>query len=95
MASEKTGWSFGPTRLRRALTKSRNLVSIRLMKAIGINYALDHVRRRYHADKLPRDLSLSLGSGAVTPMQIATGYTVLANGFQVDSTLSAPSNRPR
>lgn len=81
-----SGKSFGPTRLRWALTKSRNLVSIRLMKAIGINYALDHVRRfGIDVDKLPRDLSLSLGSGAVTPMQIATGYTVLANGgFQVD-----------
>ena len=59
-----SGKSFGPTRLRWALTKSRNLVSIRLMKAIGINYALEHVRRfGIEVDKLPRDLSLSLGVG--------------------------------
>jgi penicillin-binding protein 1A len=80
-----SGKSYGPTRLRFALTKSRNLVSIRLLRNIGIEYALEHVQRfGIKASKLPRDLSLSLGSGAVTPLEIATGYSVLANGgFEV------------
>jgi penicillin-binding protein 1A len=76
-----SGKFFGPTRLRWALTKSRNLVSIRLLQAIGIDYAMEHLRRfGVDVDKLPRDLSLSLGSGAITPLELATGYTVLANG---------------
>lgn len=76
-----SGKSYGPTRLRFALTKSRNLVSIRLLRNIGINYALGHMPRfGINPARLPRDLSLSLGSGAVTPLDIATGYSVLANG---------------
>ena len=80
-----SGKSYGPTRLRLALTKSRNLVSIRLLRAIGIDTALEHVQRfGIDASKLPRDLSLSLGSGGVKPLDIATGYAVLANGgYQV------------
>ncbi|MBT6274433.1 MAG: penicillin-binding protein 1A [Chromatiales bacterium] len=75
------GKSFGPTRLREALANSRNLVSIRLLAKIGINYTIEHVKRfGINTDKLPRDLSLSLGSGALTPLELATGYTVLANG---------------
>ncbi|NKC15755.1 MAG: PBP1A family penicillin-binding protein [Gammaproteobacteria bacterium] len=76
-----SGKSYGPTRLRTALINSRNLVSIRLLDRIGIDYALQHVERfGLDASKLPRDLSLSLGSGAITPMELATGYSVLANG---------------
>ena len=72
---------YGPTSLREALTKSRNLVSIRLLQAIGINYALDYVKRfGFDPNTLPRALSLALGSGTVTPMQIANGYSVFANG---------------
>lgn len=80
-----SGKSYGPTRLRLALTKSRNLVSIRLLRAVGIDKALEHVQRfGIDASKLPRDLSLSLGSGGVKPLDIATGYAVLANGgYQV------------
>jgi len=73
--------SFGPTRLRVALTKSRNLVSIRVLKAIGVDAAMSFIERYgLDIDKLPRNLSLALGSGSVTPLEMATGYTVLANG---------------
>lgn len=76
-----SGEFFGPTRLRVALMNSRNLVSIRLLSAIGIRPAVDHARRFGFSDaSLPRDLSLALGSGTATPLQIATGYAVFANG---------------
>ena len=76
-----SGKFFGPTRLRVALFKSRNLVSIRLLRAIGINYAIDYLRRfGLDVDRIPHDLSLALGSGSVTPLEMATGYAVLANG---------------
>jgi penicillin-binding protein 1A len=76
-----SGKFFGPTRLRLALTKSRNLVSIRLLRAIGIQRALDHAALfGFNPDELPRNLSLALGSGAISPLQMATGYAVLANG---------------
>ena len=68
-------------RLREALTKSRNLVSIRLLRAIGINYALDYVARfGFHREQLPGNLSLALGSGELTPLELVGGYAVLANG---------------
>lgn len=76
-----SGKFFGPTRLRVALFKSRNLVSIRLLRAIGINYAIDYLKRfGLNVERIPHDLSLALGSGSVTPMEMATGYAVLANG---------------
>ena len=76
-----SGRFFGPTRLREALIKSRNLVSIRLLRSIGINYTLDYLTRFGFSRKdLPRDLSLALGSGAVTPLQLAGGHAVFANG---------------
>ncbi len=76
-----SGKFFGPTRLRYALTKSRNLVSIRLLRAIGIQAALTHAERfGFTSENLPHNLSLALGSGAVTPMQMASAYAVLANG---------------
>ena len=75
------GKFFGPTRLRVALYKSRNLVSIRLLRDIGIDFALDHVARfGIDAESLPRGLSLALGSGALTPLELASGYSVIANG---------------
>ena len=76
-----SGKFFGPTRLRVALFKSRNLVSIRLLRAIGIQYAVDYLKRfGLDVERVPRDLSLALGSGSVTPLEMATGYAVLANG---------------
>ncbi len=76
-----SGKFFGPTRLRQALYKSRNLVSIRVLRSIGIETALQSMSR-YGLDrsKMPRDLSLALGSHILTPLQVATGYTVFANG---------------
>lgn len=76
-----SGKYFGPTRLRVALTKSRNLVSIRLLRSIGINFAQDYVRRfGFDSSQLPNNLSMALGSGEVTPLEVVTGYAILANG---------------
>ena len=76
-----SGKVFGPTRLREALIKSRNLVSIRVLRAIGIPYAINYAKRfGFKPEKLPRDLSLALGSAAITPMELVTGYAVFANG---------------
>jgi len=80
-----SGKFFGPTRLRFALTKSRNLVSIRLLRAIGVDRALEQAEKfGFDPSDLPHNLSLALGSGAVAPLQMAMGYSVLANGgYQV------------
>ncbi len=76
-----SGKFYGPTRLRYALTHSRNLVSIRLLRAIGVDFALRYAERfGFDAKELPRNLSLALGSGAIAPIQMAKGYAVLANG---------------
>ncbi len=73
--------TYGPTRLRVALTHSRNLVSIRLLHSIGVPYALDYISRfGFDVNRLPKNLSLALGSGALTPWQLARGYAVFANG---------------
>ncbi len=76
-----SGKFFGPTRLRVALYKSRNLVSIRLLHDVGIDFALDHIAKfGIDVQRLPRGLSLALGSGEVTPLEVAAGYSVFANG---------------
>ena len=76
-----SGKFFGPTRLREALVKSRNLVSIRLLREVGLDFTLDYVERfGFDRDRLPHSLTLALGSGEVTPLESATGYSVLANG---------------
>ncbi|MCU7836365.1 MAG: penicillin-binding protein 1A [gamma proteobacterium symbiont of Taylorina sp.] len=76
-----SGKFFGPTRLRKGLIKSRNLVSIRILRDIGINYAIDHAKLfGFNSSELPKNLSLALGSATLTPMQIARGYAILANG---------------
>ncbi len=80
-----SGKFFGPTRLREALTKSRNLVSIRLLRSMGIEAALQHIARfGFRPEELPHNLSLALGSADVTPLQMANAYAVLSNGgYQV------------
>lgn len=79
--SNYSGKIYGETRLREALVKSRNLVSIRLLRDIGIGYAVRYSRRfGFENARLPRDLSLALGSGTMTPLDLATGYAVFANG---------------
>ena len=76
-----SGKFFGPTRLRLALTKSRNMVSIRLLRDIGRKYTREHAGKfGFDVDKLPKDLTLALGSGAITPLTLASAYTVFANG---------------
>ena len=76
-----SGRFYGPTRMREALTRSRNLVSIRILRAIGTDYAAKYVQRfGFPAAQVPKDLSLALGSGTATPMQMARAYSVLANG---------------
>lgn len=72
---------LGPIRLREALYRSRNLVSIRLMQDIGVNEALTYIERfGFERSDLPRHLSAALGTPELTPLQIATGYAVIANG---------------
>ncbi len=76
-----SGKFFGPTRLRQALYKSRNLVSIRLLRQTGITRTINYVSQfGIPKDKLNRDLSLALGSSGITPIQLANAYNVLANG---------------
>ncbi len=76
-----SGKFYGPTRLRLALTKSRNLVSIRLLRAMGVSHLLEHAKNfGFDPNKLPHGLSLALGSGEATPLQMARAYSVLANG---------------
>jgi penicillin-binding protein 1A len=76
---------FGPTRLRTALTKSRNLISIRLLRALGISKVTNlALRFGFRADQLPKSLTLALGSGQATPLQMAQLYAVFANkGFLI------------
>ncbi|MFK8082080.1 MAG: penicillin-binding protein 1A [Granulosicoccus sp.] len=79
--SNYSGRFFGPTRLREALVKSRNLVSVRVLRQIGIPYAVDYAQRFGFAEEnLPPDLSLSLGSATVTPIELSSAFSVFANG---------------
>jgi penicillin-binding protein 1A len=76
----------GPMRLRTALAKSKNLVSVRIMQAIGPKYAQDYIARFGFDPKLnPPYLTLALGAGAATPLQMAVGYSTFANGgFRIE-----------
>ena len=71
----------GPMRMRTALAKSKNMVSIRILQSINPKYAQDYVTRfGFDADKHPPYLTMALGAGSVTPLQMARGYAVFANG---------------
>ena len=71
----------GPMRLREALIESKNLVSVRLLDAIGVRYARDYVTRfGFPLDALPNNLSMALGTASVSPLSMARGYAVFANG---------------
>ena len=79
--SNSSGKFYGPTRLRHALYKSRNLVSIRILREIGVRNAIRFASRfGLQEDKLPRDLSLALGSATLSPYEMAMVYAVMANG---------------
>lgn len=77
---------YGPTRLRTGLTRSRNLVSIRLLEAVGVEKTIPYLERfGFNKDALPHSLSLALGSLSLTPLELAGGYAVFANGgFKID-----------
>ena len=72
---------YGPTRLRDALARSRNLVTIRLMRQMGISYTREYVQRfGLPAEHIPADLTAALGTAQLTPLEMATGFAVFANG---------------
>ncbi|HKX95972.1 MAG TPA: PBP1A family penicillin-binding protein, partial [Methylibium sp.] len=79
----------GPMSLRRALAKSKNMVSIRILEAIGTSYAQGWIARfGFDADKHLPYLPMALGTGSVTPLQMASAYGVFANGgYRVDPVL--------
>jgi len=71
----------GPMRLRTALAKSKNMVSIRVLQSIGTHYAQDYATRfGFEAEKHPAYLTMALGAGSVTPWQMVTAYATFANG---------------
>ncbi|TAL59105.1 MAG: penicillin-binding protein 1A, partial [Legionella sp.] len=76
----------GPTRLKQALVQSKNLVSIRILDDIGIDYTLDFLSRfGFNKKTLPKGLSLALGSLSISPMDLTAAYAVFANGgFKVE-----------
>ncbi|HSD53873.1 MAG TPA: PBP1A family penicillin-binding protein [Burkholderiales bacterium] len=72
---------YGPTPLREGLVRSRNLVSIRLLRGIGLGPAVKHIGQfGFGAAALPANLTLALGTGQVTPLEMARGFAVFANG---------------
>lgn len=77
---------YGPTRLRVGLYKSRNLVSIRVLRSLGIGTAINYLGNfGFDKETLPNNLSLSLGSADVTPLELVTSYASFANGgYKVD-----------
>src|SRR5690606_38228580 len=84
-----SGKFYGPTPLRKGLYLSRNLVSIRILRQIGVNYAIAGMAKfGFDPSTLPANLSLALGTQAATPLSIAQGYTVFANGgYRVEAHL--------
>jgi penicillin-binding protein 1A len=76
----------GPMRLREALAQSRNLVSVRVAQAVGVGYTRQFATRfGFPKDRLPNDLTIALGSAALTPLEQARAYSVFANGgFLID-----------
>jgi len=71
----------GPMSLRRGLAKSKNMISIRILQSIGPSYAQEWVSRfGFDAEKHPAYLTMALGAGSVTPLQMASAYSVFANG---------------
>ena len=81
-----TGEFYGPISLREALTKSVNIVSIKLLREIGIQKSHDYIKNfGFEKSRLPNDLSLALGSGNFSPAEMVRAYSVIANnGFITD-----------
>jgi penicillin-binding protein 1A len=87
----------GPMTLRRGLAKSKNMISIQILQSIGPQYAQDWITKfGFEAERHPPYLTMALGAGAVTPMQMATGYSVFANGgYRVNPWLVTTVNEQR
>lgn len=76
-----SGKFYGPTRLRTALYLSRNLVSVRLLMQMPMETTIDYISQLgIPKQRLPRNLSMALGTASVTPLELATGFGVFANG---------------
>jgi len=79
--SNDDGKFAGPMRLREALVQSKNLVSVRLLDAIGVRFMREYATRfGFSPDAIPANLSMALGTASVSPMSMARGYAVFANG---------------
>lgn len=80
------GGFAGPVRVRQALVQSRNLVSVRMLDAIGVDYARKYITQfGFKEEELPPNLSIALGTPSLTPLSIARGYAAFANGgFRID-----------
>ena len=79
----------GPVTIRHALTHSRNVPTVRMLRALDVDYAREHLGRfGFDMARHPSNLTLALGTGAVTPLQMAGAYAVLANGgYRVEPSL--------
>jgi penicillin-binding protein 1A len=77
----------GPTRLREALVHSRNLVTVRVVRQLGIDTAIDYATKfGFDAEDMPKDMTIALGSLPATPLEMVTAYAVFANGgYKVDA----------
>ena len=91
-----TGRFYGPTRLRDALARSRNLVTIRVMRQIGVPFAREYVQHfGLPKEHIPADLTAALGTAQLTPLEMADGFAVFANGgslvrpYVIDRVLAA------
>ncbi|WP_420820539.1 penicillin-binding protein 1A [Saliniradius amylolyticus] len=71
----------GPIRLRKALGRSKNVVSVRLLRAVGLDNLIEHLAKfGFNPEELPRNESLALGSASLTPLEVASGFAIIANG---------------
>jgi penicillin-binding protein 1A len=87
----------GPMSMRRALARSKNMISIQILQSIGTQYAQEWITNfGFEADKHPPYLTMALGAGSVTPMQMAGAYSVFANGgYRVNPWLVAKVSEQR
>ena len=72
---------WGKVRLRTALAQSLNTATVRLLQAVGLNFTLDYLKNfAFNTSKLPHNLTLGLGTGELSPLELARGYSIIANG---------------
>lgn len=84
----------GPIRLRQGLGQSKNVVMVRAMRAMGVDYAAEYLQRfGFPAQNIVRTESLALGSASFTPLQVARGYSVMANGGFWSALISSAKSR--